>query len=57
MEKYIVIGYAVTSYSVEVEAKNESEAYDLGEDLLMRGAGAQGDTAWQDDFEVLWEAH
>lgn len=52
MAKYIVTGYLVTAYSVEVDAKDEDTAYDLGEKLIKDGNGHPSEPEWQDDFEV-----
>jgi hypothetical protein len=52
MAKYIVMGYKVIQYSVEVEAKSEDMAYDIGEELIRDGGGYPSDPVWQDDFEV-----
>lgn len=52
MAKYIVTGYLVTAYSVEVEAKDEDSAYEIGEELIKEGNGYPSDPEWQDDFEI-----
>ena len=54
MPKYVVTGYLVTNHSVLVEADNEEEASELGEELILSGNGVSGldDSAWHDDFEV-----
>ena len=54
MTKYIVTGYLVTNYSVEIESEDHEAALELGYDLLMEGEKVEkGDSAWQDEFDVF----
>lgn len=52
MPKYQVTGYQVTPVWCYVEAEDEADAIDIGEDVLTSGAGIYGDPTWQEDFFV-----
>jgi hypothetical protein len=55
MAKYLVVGYLTTNVSVYVEAKNMDDARDLGYELLTDGMGIHGDSAWDEEFDVIEE--
>ena len=52
MPKYQVTGYLVTPVWAYVEAEDEDDAIDIGEDVLRSGAGIYGDPDFRDDFDV-----
>lgn len=47
MAKYIVTGSAIITYSVEVEAKDQALAEELGEKLLRSNEGVEGYFQWE----------
>ncbi len=55
MATYNVTAYLVTMHTVQVEAKNEDEAREIGWEKITDGEFEEGDSDYQDQVDVWKE--